>query len=120
MANTNDPRWNQTFLYNGIRRTELRKRALEITVWDYARYEANDFLGEVVLELAVCPLDEEPEWHPLTAHGEHRHVRYESLARWILVVVVMVVVAVVSGAKGKSDKYLDTREMFRVSSVEDL
>ncbi|RLU17206.1 hypothetical protein DMN91_011275 [Ooceraea biroi] len=76
VANTNDPRWNQSFLYHGIRRTELRKRALEITVWDYARYEANDFLGEVVLELAVCPLDEEPEWHPLTVHGEHRHVRH--------------------------------------------
>ncbi|XP_014476983.1 PREDICTED: regulating synaptic membrane exocytosis protein 2 isoform X2 [Dinoponera quadriceps] len=75
VANTNDPRWNQIFVYNGIRRTELRKRALEITVWDYAgRYEANDFLGEVVLELAVCPLYEEPEWHALTAHGEHRHV----------------------------------------------
>ncbi|EFN68019.1 Regulating synaptic membrane exocytosis protein 2, partial [Camponotus floridanus] len=76
VANTNDPRWNQTFFYNGVRRSELRKRALEITVWDYARYEANDFLGEVVLELAVCLLDEEPEWHSLTAHGEHRHVRH--------------------------------------------
>ncbi|XP_011068593.1 PREDICTED: uncharacterized protein LOC105154631 isoform X2 [Acromyrmex echinatior] len=76
VANTNDPRWNQTFVYNGVRRSDLRKRALEITVWDYARYEANDFLGEAVLELAVCLLDEEPEWHSLTAHGEHRHVRH--------------------------------------------
>nr|XP_012225588.1 PREDICTED: regulating synaptic membrane exocytosis protein 2 isoform X2 [Linepithema humile] len=76
VANTNEPRWNQTFVYNGVRRSELRKRALEITVWDYARYEANDFLGEAVLELAVCLLDEEAEWHSLTAHGEHRHVRH--------------------------------------------
>ncbi|XP_011647234.1 regulating synaptic membrane exocytosis protein 2 [Pogonomyrmex barbatus] len=76
VANTNDPKWNQTFVYNGVRRSELRKRALEITVWDYSRYEANDFLGEAVLELAVCLLDEEPEWHSLTAHGEHRHVRH--------------------------------------------
>lgn len=85
VANTNDPRWNQTFVYNGVRRSELRKRALEITVWDYARYEANDFLGEAVLELAVCLLDEEPEWHSLTAHGEHRHVRYESHSRMLVV-----------------------------------
>ncbi|XP_020282605.1 regulating synaptic membrane exocytosis protein 2 isoform X2 [Pseudomyrmex gracilis] len=76
VANTNDPRWNQTFVYTKVRRSELRKRALEITVWDYARYEVNDFLGEAVLELAVCPLDEEPEWHSLTAHGEHRHLRH--------------------------------------------
>ncbi|XP_018353863.1 PREDICTED: regulating synaptic membrane exocytosis protein 2 isoform X8 [Trachymyrmex septentrionalis] len=76
VANTNDPRWNETFVYKGVRRSELRKRALEITVWDYAKYEANDFLGEAVLELAVCLLEEEPEWHSLTPHGEHRHVRY--------------------------------------------
>lgn len=93
MANTNDPRWNQTFVYNGIRRTELRKRALEITVWDYARYEANDFLGETVLELAVCPLYEEPEWHALTAHGEHRYVGYESPSR-ILVVPMPILKAI--------------------------
>jgi len=62
---------------------------LEITVWDYARYEANDFLGEAVLELAVCLLDEEPEWHALTAHGEHRHVRYESHSRMLVVPMPM-------------------------------
>ncbi|XP_014604056.1 PREDICTED: regulating synaptic membrane exocytosis protein 1 isoform X8 [Polistes canadensis] len=73
LANTNDPKWNQTFVYNGIRSSELRKRALEITVWDYGRYDANDFLGEVVIELAVAPLDDEIEWHPLTIHAEHRH-----------------------------------------------
>lgn len=85
MANTNEPKWNQVFLYNGIRRGELRKRALEITVWDYVRYEANDFLGEVVLELAVCPLYDEPEWHALTGHGEHRYVGYESPSRIVVV-----------------------------------
>ncbi|XP_076247593.1 rab3 interacting molecule isoform X4 [Calliopsis andreniformis] len=76
LANTNDPRWNQTFVYNGIRTAELRKRALEITVWDYGKYDANDFLGEVVLELATARLSEEPEWYPLTGHGEHRHIGY--------------------------------------------
>ncbi|XP_012284528.2 regulating synaptic membrane exocytosis protein 2 [Orussus abietinus] len=72
LANTNDPRWNQTFFYNGIRRPELRQRALEITVWDYLRYGANDFLGEVILELAISAFDEKPEWHYLMAHEEHR------------------------------------------------
>ncbi|XP_066593060.1 regulating synaptic membrane exocytosis protein 2 isoform X2 [Prorops nasuta] len=71
LANTNDPRWNQTFVYDGIRRSQLLKRALEISVWDY-RYQANDFLGEVILELASCPLNDEPEWHLLLAHGEHQ------------------------------------------------
>ncbi|XP_076380861.1 rab3 interacting molecule isoform X18 [Megalopta genalis] len=74
VANTNDPRWDQTFVYNGIRSTELRKRALEITVWDYRNYDTNDFLGEAVLELGTSRLDEELEWLPLINHGEHWHV----------------------------------------------
>ena len=81
LANTNDPKWNQTFIYDGIRWSELRKRALEITVWDYGKYDTNDFLGETVLELATARLDEEPEWHPLTGHGEHRHIGYVESAR---------------------------------------
>lgn len=79
MANTNDPWWDQTFIYTGMRMLELRKRALEITVWDYGKYEANDFLGEVVLELATARLEDEPEWHPLTGHGEHRHIGYVNI-----------------------------------------
>ncbi|XP_076385044.1 rab3 interacting molecule [Megachile rotundata] len=76
LANTNDPRWNQTFVYEGIRGPELRKRALEITVWDYGKYDTNDFLGEAVLELATARLDEEPEWLPLIGHGEHRYIGF--------------------------------------------
>ncbi|CAK9816967.1 Regulating synaptic membrane exocytosis protein 2 [Anthophora plagiata] len=72
LANTNDPMWNQTFVYDG-NEPELGKRALEITVWDYRKYDTNDFLGEAVLELATARLDEEPEWHHLTGHGEHHH-----------------------------------------------
>ncbi|XP_046425503.1 regulating synaptic membrane exocytosis protein 2 isoform X4 [Neodiprion fabricii] len=73
LANTNDPKWNQTFVYGGVRRSELRQQALEVTVWDYVRFGANDFLGEAVLELEVSALDQEPEWHYLVAHEEHRH-----------------------------------------------
>lgn len=75
LANTNDPRWDQTFVYNGIRWSELRQRALEITVWDYGRYGANDFIGEAVIALASSSLTDELEWHYLTAHEEHRHAR---------------------------------------------
>lgn len=54
----------------------MRKRALEITVWDYGKYDTNDFLGEVVLELGAARFDEEAEWHPLSGHSEHRHIGY--------------------------------------------
>ncbi|XP_044728864.1 regulating synaptic membrane exocytosis protein 2-like isoform X2 [Chrysoperla carnea] len=70
LANTNEPRWNQTFIYTGLRKTDLKLKILEVTVWDYVRYGANDFLGEVLVELNVCPLDDEPEWYLLVAHDE--------------------------------------------------
>lgn len=34
------------------------------------RYGANDFLGEVLLELSNHPLDDEPEWYILHGHQE--------------------------------------------------
>lgn len=43
---------------------------IQITVWDYVRYGANDFLGEVLLELSNHPLDDEPEWYMLHGHQE--------------------------------------------------
>ncbi|KAK9869904.1 hypothetical protein WA026_003624 [Henosepilachna vigintioctopunctata] len=68
LAGTTDPIWNQTFVYSGLRRSDLRLRALEITVWDLVPYGANDFLGEIVIEL--WPLDENPMWRNLGPHEE--------------------------------------------------
>lgn len=34
------------------------------------RYGANDFLGEVVLELGAQLLDDEPEWYMLSPHSD--------------------------------------------------
>uniref|UniRef100_A0A8D8HYM9 Regulating synaptic membrane exocytosis protein 2 n=1 Tax=Culex pipiens TaxID=7175 RepID=A0A8D8HYM9_CULPI len=70
LALTNDPRWGQTFVYEGFRRADLHNRLFEITLWDYVRYGANDFLGEVIIDLAIHPLDDEPEWYTLQPHQE--------------------------------------------------
>ncbi|XP_064076954.1 regulating synaptic membrane exocytosis protein 2 isoform X8 [Vanessa tameamea] len=69
LANTLEPRWNQTFVYCGIRITDIKKRTLEVTVWDLNRYGPNDFLGEVLLDLDNI-INHEPIWHILKPHEE--------------------------------------------------
>lgn len=48
LASTLEPRWNQTFLYSHLRRSELRSRFLEITVWDSDRLDTGRLIGEVL------------------------------------------------------------------------
>ncbi|KAK3932458.1 Regulating synaptic membrane exocytosis protein 2 [Frankliniella fusca] len=78
LAQTNDPRWNQTFVYSSVKRSDLKLRVVEITVWDYMPHRTNDFLGEVLVELSVAALDASPEWFYLSGHaaghgGHHSH-----------------------------------------------
>ena len=77
VPNTNNPVWNQTFIYSNIRWAELRSRVLEVTIWDYDRFGANDFLGEITIDLGNSPLDEEPEWHYLNLYksGLPEHIK---------------------------------------------
>ncbi|KAG5672487.1 hypothetical protein PVAND_002613 [Polypedilum vanderplanki] len=70
LASTNEPRWGQTFTFTGLRRADLTNRLLEITLWDYVRYDVHEFLGEVVIDLHNHPLDDEPEWYMLQPHQE--------------------------------------------------
>lgn len=42
----------------------------QVTVWDYVKFGANDFLGEIILPVSNQPLDDEPEWHTLLPHKE--------------------------------------------------
>ena len=47
MSNTNEPNWNQTFMYHPVKDEDFIDRMIEITVWDYDRIGASEFLGEV-------------------------------------------------------------------------
>lgn len=67
---TNEPKWDQSFVYSPLRRSDLKTKALEIMMWDQDRYRVNEFLGEVIIELATAPLDDEPEWYLLETHEE--------------------------------------------------
>lgn len=46
-----NPVWDHTVLYGNMHREELQYKMLEFTVWDYDRFKANDFLGQVTIDL---------------------------------------------------------------------
>lgn len=50
------------------------RRHLQVTLWDYVRYGANDFIGEVVIDLAHHILDDEAEWYQLQPHQDISHL----------------------------------------------
>lgn len=58
------------FIFHCIAIRQCQHRPMQITIWDYVRYGANDFLGEVLLELGCHPLDDEAEWYTLHGHQE--------------------------------------------------
>ena len=71
MVNTNNPSWNQTFMYPKIYLEDLRSKVIEVTIWDYDRFGSNEFLGEVLIELANIAYiqhTDEPLWHMLNLH----------------------------------------------------
>ncbi|NWU98414.1 PCLO protein, partial [Upupa epops] len=67
-----NPEWNQTVIYKNISMEQLKKKTLEVTVWDYDRFSSNDFLGEVLIELSsVSQLDNTPRWYPLKEQSDN-------------------------------------------------
>ncbi|CAF0908919.1 unnamed protein product [Rotaria sordida] len=68
VSKTLNPVWNHTVIYGNMHREELKYKKLEFTVWDYDRFKANDFLGQVIIDLKnPNVIDDKPHWHRLQA-----------------------------------------------------
>nr|XP_012773830.2 protein piccolo isoform X3 [Maylandia zebra] len=73
---TINPEWNQTVIYKNIHLEQLKKKTLEVSVWDYDKGSSNDFLGEVLIDLSnTAQLDNIPRWLPLKEQSEGDHHR---------------------------------------------
>ena len=48
---TLNPEWKETFTFQSIDPNEIHHKQIEITVWDWDRLSADDFLGEVIVDL---------------------------------------------------------------------
>jgi Ca2+-dependent lipid-binding protein len=53
VAGTLEPKWNQTFIYSPMKRSDLENSSLEITVYDYDRIGSGEYVGEVRIQISV-------------------------------------------------------------------
>lgn len=70
IMNSTDPKWNQNFSFTTMRRSDLKFKVLQISLWDYDNNPTNQFLGEVLIELGIKKLENLAEWYSLTVHQE--------------------------------------------------
>ena len=70
ITKTLNPEWNQTLVYAPVLSSELPFKTMEFTVWNYDRFKPNDFLGEVIIDMAESPvLDGKARWFKLHRQG---------------------------------------------------
>ncbi|CAL8091157.1 unnamed protein product [Calicophoron daubneyi] len=64
--NTLDPEWQQTVVFMNCFKRTLKRRVLEVTVWDFDRLKTNDFMGQALINLGDKHLvDGRPHWYNL-------------------------------------------------------
>lgn len=57
---TLNPRWNETFYFEGFPIQKLQSRVLHLHVFDYDRFSRDDSIGEVFLPLCQVRMSENP------------------------------------------------------------
>nr|VZI13585.1 unnamed protein product [Spirometra erinaceieuropaei] len=66
IPNTLEPEWQQTVVFMNCLKRTLKKRVLEVTMWDFDRLKMNDFMGQAIIHLADKDiLDGQPHWFKL-------------------------------------------------------
>lgn len=70
---TLNPRWNETFYFEGFPIQKLQSRVLHLHVFDYDRFSRDDSIGEVFLPLCQLDLTEKPTfWKPLKPPAKNK------------------------------------------------
>ncbi|VDM03502.1 unnamed protein product [Schistocephalus solidus] len=55
IPNTLEPEWQQTVVFMNCLKRTLKKRVLEVTMWDFDRLKMNDFMGQAIIHLSGMP-----------------------------------------------------------------
>ncbi|GMR33135.1 hypothetical protein PMAYCL1PPCAC_03330, partial [Pristionchus mayeri] len=75
LAETAMPFWDKSFYYRGLSEDDLVDRVLEVTLWDYDKFEANSFLGEVLIDFTETMLDGQPLLYTLVDMDDENPLR---------------------------------------------
>ncbi|XP_012288340.1 synaptotagmin-7 isoform X2 [Orussus abietinus] len=59
---TLNPRWNETFYFEGFPIVKLQSRVLHLHVFDYDRFSRDDSIGEIFLPLCQVDFSEKPSF----------------------------------------------------------
>ncbi|KAK3091373.1 hypothetical protein FSP39_019363 [Pinctada imbricata] len=68
--NTSNPQWNEQFNIHDVTREEIKRLALEVTVWSTVS-DDHIFLGEILIDLVDMPLNNEIKMYDLQDHDEN-------------------------------------------------
>lgn len=69
-----NPEWKQTMVYPQVPQDQLKKKHLEISVWNYDINRPPEFLGEVILDLKdTSVIDEQSRWYKLHPHDPKKY-----------------------------------------------
>ncbi|GFY51880.1 protein piccolo [Trichonephila inaurata madagascariensis] len=69
-----NPEWKQTMVYPHVPQDQLKRKHLEISVWNYDRNRPSEFLGEVIIDLKDSSvIDEQSRWYKLHPHDPKKY-----------------------------------------------
>ncbi|GFU85100.1 protein piccolo [Trichonephila clavipes] len=69
-----NPEWKQTMVYPHVPQDQLKRKHLEISVWNYDINRPPEFLGEVIIDLKDSSvIDEQSRWYKLHPHDPKKY-----------------------------------------------
>ncbi|XP_071744567.1 synaptotagmin-7 isoform X2 [Lepeophtheirus salmonis] len=122
---TLNPRWNETFYFEGFPINKLQSRVLHLHVYDYDRFSRDDSIGEVHLPLCQVDFTAKPAyWKPLYPPIKEKlgellvSLTYHPSKNTLTIVILKAKNLKAKDINGKSDPYVKVWLMFGDKRVE--
>ncbi|XP_059080048.1 synaptotagmin-7-like isoform X2 [Tigriopus californicus] len=122
---TLNPRWNETFYFEGFPINKLQARVLHLHCYDYDRFSRDDSIGEIHLPLCQVDFTSKPQyWKPLYPPIKEKlgellvSLTYHPSKNTLSIVILKAKNLKAKDINGKSDPYVKVWLMFGDKRVE--